>query len=244
MSGTPDDLTPRIDQILTNWSLLRQAQAETFTKAGPARNALVLRYNRAIRRYLGELLRDDDAADEVSQRLVLKLMEGRFKTATPEAGRFRDYLKTAVRNAATDYRREAQRRAARSRPLEVAPEGVLADDETAWLTHVRENVLHNALERLDEPGRTLICLDVHCPKDTSEQLAARLTAQTGRQHTSGKVRTDLSRARQRLREKLIEEIASGLEQPTTQDVEDELAELGLLELVRTALPSEEPAPVE
>ena len=63
----PPDTTPtRLDQIPTQWSLLRIAHQNSMTGAGEARNVLVLRYAAAIRNYVGALIRNEYDADEVS----------------------------------------------------------------------------------------------------------------------------------------------------------------------------------
>src|SRR5437588_322359 len=87
----------RLENIATQVTLMHQALAPEGTSA---RNALVLRYRRAIRSYLGALLHNDGDADEVAHQVMLRMLEGAFNRATPERGRFRDYLKRSVRNAA------------------------------------------------------------------------------------------------------------------------------------------------
>src|SRR5262245_46246738 len=78
----------------------------------------VLRYAQAIQRYLGAMLRDPHAVEEVTQELLTRLLERQIAPEQVQRGRFRDYLKAVVRNAALTYlRREQARPAATSEPL-------------------------------------------------------------------------------------------------------------------------------
>ena len=62
-SPAPDDPGSRLDNISTRHSLLEAARAGPPASAQAARQALVMRYNRAVRRYLVALLRDDHDVD-------------------------------------------------------------------------------------------------------------------------------------------------------------------------------------
>src|SRR6476660_1216291 len=104
MEGPPDSNSPeQFRAIQTQWTLVNQAHRGPTTAVGPARNALVLRYRKAIRGYLGALLKDEAAADEVAQDAILRMLNGDFAAATPEKGQFRNFLKVAVRNMARTY---------------------------------------------------------------------------------------------------------------------------------------------
>ena len=54
----------------------------------------------AIRRYLTALLPDPHAAEDVRQDFVVRVLEQRFVPPEELRGRFRDYLKQCLRNAA------------------------------------------------------------------------------------------------------------------------------------------------
>src|SRR5262245_5988742 len=99
----------RIDAITTRWSLLRLAH-DASADTVQARQALVLRYASAIRRYLGAVLRSRDDADELAQEVIVRLMRGDFAGADPSRGRFRDFLKTAVRNMVSNHWSKQSRR--------------------------------------------------------------------------------------------------------------------------------------
>src|SRR5438067_715286 len=82
---------PGLDQISTRWPLIKD----------PVQ--FVLRYAPAIQKYLEALLRDSDDAGEVTQEFLLKGLLRGFVRTPQLRGRFRGYLKTAVRNAAFDH---------------------------------------------------------------------------------------------------------------------------------------------
>ncbi len=90
-------MADRIDAISTRWSLLRIAHG-THPDTSKARQMLVLRYASAVRKYVGAIVRKGEDADELAQDVVLRLMRGDFAGADPTKGRFRDFLKMAVRN--------------------------------------------------------------------------------------------------------------------------------------------------
>src|SRR5262249_38955771 len=136
--------------IATRYSLLAAAHGDSAASAGAARNALVLRYRKAIRRYLGGLLKDDAAADEGAQDVLVQLLEGAFAGASPAPRPFPDYLRTAVRNAALQYLRQRERRAG------VDPEQISEADlaggapDDGWLAEWQRTLLETAQSALVE----------------------------------------------------------------------------------------------
>src|SRR5437764_9605065 len=97
--ANPGCKTPtRLDEIPTQWSLLRLAHRATMSTAAEARNVLVLRYSKAIRNYVGALIRTEADADEVAQEVVVRLLRGQFRSADPTKGSFRRMLTVATHN--------------------------------------------------------------------------------------------------------------------------------------------------
>src|SRR5437870_1584516 len=91
----PPGADSRLDQISTRWSILKD----------PAQ--FLLRYGPAIHKYLFALLQNEDDVAEISQEILTRVADSAFDRAVPDRGRFRDYLKVAVRNAAlTQLRRK------------------------------------------------------------------------------------------------------------------------------------------
>ena len=234
----------RLDSITTRWSLVRRAHAGTETTMVDARQTLVLRYSAAIRNYLRAMTRSEEQADEVSQDVVVRLLKGDFAGANPNRGRFRDLMKTAVRNMVRNFwDREGRRRGAN---VDVAQLPVVSesDQEDSWTAAWRRNGLDLTWAALEDyqrahPGSqayTLLRLRVDHSDDTSDQMAERLSEKTGRPMRADSVRQQLRRARVRFAELLVQEIADGLEEPTPDTIQEELIGLGLFEYVRDIVP--------
>src|SRR5437588_396144 len=115
----------RLSQISTTWTLLARAHANPADISGAAYAALVERYQAAVYRYLLAATRNPDAADELFQEFALKLLRGDFRRADTGRGRFRDYVKTALSNLVTNYRRKQ----ARTPPALLVAEAAVAAPE-------------------------------------------------------------------------------------------------------------------
>jgi RNA polymerase sigma-70 factor (ECF subfamily) len=232
----------RLDEITTQWSLLRRAhQGSTVS----ARNTLALRYAGAIRGYVGALLQNSQDADELSQEVLVRILHGDFAGATPERGRFRDLLKVAVRNMARTWWGRKQRRT--GVPLDLGRVPAAAGDElpgeAEWVSTWQKNVLKmtwDAMESYESshPGTiawTLLRLRADHPDEDLGRLASRLQSATGRSLRPATLRQQLRRARLRFAQLLIEELVRGLDDPTPERIEEELIEIGLMEYVRDFL---------
>jgi hypothetical protein len=240
-SGTAGRL---LNQITTRWSIVND----------PAK--VVVRYAPAIRSYLEAILRNPNDADEVAQEFALHVLNHKFDKASPDRGRFRDYVKVSARNAALIYLRK-KTRAGKATALTADVERTLANpaagnDPAAaasdeWLNHWRRCLLDKVWRSLEShelrsPGNlyyTALRLSVDFPQEDSESLAARAAATAGRPLRADAFRKQLSRARRMFAELLAEEVAATLQQPTPVEIEEELAELGLMSYLRDYLPEEE-----
>jgi hypothetical protein len=224
-----------LEQISTRWHLI----------SDPAQ--FVLRYAPAIRRYLGALLRDPDAVDEVGQELLLRSLQSKFSPERVTRGRFRDYLRSVVRNAAlTWWRRQQSRPAAVDLdPDELAGASGVAELERGWVDEWRRCLLERTWEALDAHQReasgnlayTTLRVAVDHP-DESPAQAARVSALAGRELKPEAFRKQLSRARRLFAALLVREVAQTLERPTADDLAEELAEVGLLADVEPFLPAD------
>jgi RNA polymerase sigma factor (sigma-70 family) len=244
--GDESVLASRLDAIATRWSLVVQAQPGGDTgNAVAARQALVLRYARSIRRYVGGLLKNAEDADELAQDVVVRLMRGDFAGADPNRGRFRDLLKTAVRNMVHNHWARTNRRKSAAVDLD-AVAGAADMQDGRWEAEWRQNVLEHAwaaLARLEAqnpkgPAHTLLRLRTDFPDDTSEQLAAKLGEKTGVPIRADACRQMLRRARLQFAEVLVTEVGIGLADPTPARVAEELAAVGLWEHVKDFLPED------
>jgi RNA polymerase sigma factor (sigma-70 family) len=239
-----------LGNIATQWSLVRRAHDGSLAGSGAAaRHALVLRYAPAIRRFVQVVVRDPQLADELSQDAMVRLLKGDFSGADPGRGRFRDLLKTAIRNMARNHWAREKRRT----PAEFDMDLLAADSGDAvqrlddqWAAEWKDNLMDVVWDRLrdweqEQPGSvawTVLRLRAEWPEDSSAALAARLSEATGREYRADAVRQQLRRARVRFVEFLVEEIAHGLPDATPDALRDELESLGLLASVRDVLPEE------
>lgn len=228
----------RLAEITTCWSAVYQAHQGPAPGVPEARGELLRWYEGAVRRYLLTALRDRDTVDELFQEFALRFCRGDFHRASPEQGRFRDFLSRALMNLVMDHRREQAARRRRQSPqraepaIEVPPEEQLAEAfQRSW----REELLHRTWDRLAAiPTRTaqqwytVLRLKAEHPDWRSPQLAEHLSQQEGKPVATTTARQILHRARDRFAELLLEEVARSLAHPTRAQIEEELADLGLL----------------
>src|SRR5208282_1497237 len=194
----PDHLS----QFSTSWTILHRAHDANASVAETqaARQELLDRYGTIARRYLRGLVRDlpnpDDAAAECFQEFGLRLARGAFKSASREHGRFRNYLKSCLQNLSADYRRQQ-----RGQP--------------------------QPLNELDPPVKTTSDWDSDREFLTiwrDELMAQELGARLGKPLTPDWVRKQLSRAREKFADLLLEQVLHSLETPTTDALDRELLE--------------------
>lgn len=228
-----ENAAERFDAVETNWSLIREACRETTMHAAPARATLVLRYLPAISHYVAAIVRDESVSQDLTQDVCARLMNGDFSGADEQRGRFRDYLKTAVRNIAKNHWRQEKRRSTAPLPDSLKEN---SPNEAAWVSAWRSAVLDmtwRAMEAWERKtpnaiGHTLLRLRVDLPDVPLDQIAAKLEQQTGKAHRLNAIRTQLHRARSRFAEYLLAEVARTLADATPEALQEELAALGLL----------------
>jgi RNA polymerase sigma-70 factor (ECF subfamily) len=235
---------PRLSQIQTSWTALDAAHGGPPDVAAAARAELLNRYGGAVRRYLRAATGDPDAADDLTQEFALRFLRGDFHHADPDRGRFRDYLKRAVRNLMRDRHRRRRggpvpipEEALEPAVLEPDPAGLDAQFLAGW----REELLARAWQALARdqdpagaPYHDVLRFRAEHPELHSPELAERLSAVLGRPVTAIWVRQVLLRARARFVAALEAEVAASLADPDADRIQEELAELGLLEYCRPA----------
>jgi DNA-directed RNA polymerase specialized sigma24 family protein len=233
---------------------------------------MALRYSDAILAYATALLRDSpEDAEDVRLAVVQKMLAGDFSRSTVK-GRFRFFVKQAVRNAVRDHLRKKKRHGHRLRrlwaalvpgkhrggwaleqggdlPADADPE---RDERDIW----RSTVLRRTLEGLQKYERahqervqpnvyhTLVGLLVDHPDATSEDLAERLGQVVGGEFNAGQVRGIVLRMRRKFAELLFTEVAQHCANPVHDEVIDEMCELSLFAYARPYLPPREPAAVK
>jgi RNA polymerase sigma-70 factor (ECF subfamily) len=239
----PTDISARLSQIRTHWTLVFQAHQETESAraAAVAQQELVTRYGGAIYRYLLGMLRDRDLAEDLAQEFAYRLVRGDFSKANPQRGRFRDFLKAALRNLVIDYWRKAR---PDQMPDDITdpPDHRDPGSDEVFLERWREELLERAWEGLEEaeqstgqPFYTLLRLKADNPALRSSQIAEHMSKKLRRPITETAVRKTLQRSRERFGELLLDEVARSIGSTQREDIEAELGELDLLTYCQSAV---------
>jgi RNA polymerase sigma-70 factor (ECF subfamily) len=239
------DWDPRLSQLSTEWTLVFQAQKGTPEQVGEAQVELMARYAGAVHRYLLGALRDPESAAELDQEFALRFIRGDFHRADPSRGRFRDFVKQALRNLMIDYLRRQKvrpRTLGDDFPDPADPEPAESGFDRRFLGSWRTELMSRAWEALAtlqastrQPYHTVLRLRVDHPELHSPELAELLSKDLGRPISAGGLRMALQRSRDRFVEFLLQEVAGSLKSPTPELLEEELIELRLLDYCRPAL---------
>lgn len=235
------NLDDRLSKISTVWSWLGQAHSGSPDRATAAQQLLVERYGGAVHRYLLAAVRDPVAADDLAQEFALRLVRGDFKRARADRGRFRDYVKTVLFHLVGDYRRRQ-----RSLPLHFSDSCLEAvsiaappeDSDREFREHWREHLLERAWAALAEVQPKfyqVLRFRAEHPKMASPQMVQHLAGRLGQPLQASAVRQMLHRAREKLANMLVDEVAASLSRPTADEIASELQELRLLDYCRPAL---------
>jgi RNA polymerase sigma-70 factor (ECF subfamily) len=240
-----DDSSPqRLSRINTRWSIVCRAHSGPGEAAKEAQAWLLERYGGAIQRYLLAALHDAQAAEDLTAEFSLRFIQGDFRNVNPQRGRFRDYVKTVLFRMVAHYYKERQAQPVPLTTDVAAPVGLEADPDRDFLDSWRGELLDRAFQALaaleaktGQPYHTVLRLHLeHAEGEwTSKETAEQLSAQLGRPFTDAGVRKLKQRAREKLAEFLLDDIRHSLEDPTAQDVEQELKDLDLLDYGRPAL---------
>ncbi|WP_210420193.1 RNA polymerase sigma factor [Aquisphaera giovannonii] len=228
--------------------MLFRANHGTPEEVSDALKLMMLRYSGAVHRYFLKTVRDPDEVKELDQEFALRFLKGSFLKYDPAIGRFRDYVRGAVRNLMLDYHRRKSSSKKRTRPLDtdlslslVGEQGLARLDEQvdqAWRDDLLDRAWDSLLEfenRTGQPYHTVLKHRVRYPDQKSAQMAEDLSPILGRTLSGGAVRQLLQRARDRWANSLIEEVKLSLDAPTRESVEQELADLKLLHLCKPVL---------
>ncbi len=241
----PEAFVSRFDAQPTRWSMVQRAHDQTAGDGRAARQYLVMRYSPAIRSYVRAITRNEDQADDITQDVIVRLLQGDFAGADPQKGRFRDLLKTAVRNMTRNLWAKQKVRKAVAFDITLVEEADSQAHDVMWDEGWQRNILSLAWRRLEVYQEThsgshaylVLKMRTDFPDDSSEELAQRLENLLQKPIRADQARQQLRRARVRFAEFLVEEVADMLESPTPQRIEEELSSLGLLEQIRDVLPA-------
>ncbi len=224
----------------TRWSIVLSAGKRGNRAADEALATLCQRYWLPLYVYVRQRGRDQHEAQDLTQEFFSQLLEkNSLERATPERGRFRSFLLTALKNfLANEWdKTQAQKRGGGQSPLSLA----LADGESRYSLEPAHELTP---ERLFERQWTLTLLELVTNRLQGEFIAAGKTrhfelfkaALAGDRHaldyatiaaeldtTEDAVRQAAHRLRKRYRELLREEVAQTIAEPG--EVDDEIRSL-------------------
>ena len=227
----------RLSNITTNWDELIAAHDEDHLGDAGAnlRGEILRRYANCIFQYILGATKSHHAAEDLTQEFALRFVRGDFRNVNPAQGRFRDYLKTSLRNLVTDFFRvKTNVESLEKLGDEQLGAVVLESLEVAFAEQWRQRVLGitwNSLQKFEQSKNTcyysVLFLRTEHPSSSSDDLAALFSEQKGQQVSAAWIRQTLRRARAKFAELLIEEVSKTLNSSSSHEIRDELAELGL-----------------
>ena len=239
-----DDLE-RLSQIETLWSIVHQAHESDEEMAREAQRKLLKQYGNAIQRYLSAKIRDPSAVDDIYQDFAIKFVRGDFHKASPEIGRFRTFIRTVLYRQIADFYRIRKRRGDVQLDAKLFEPTGENDDSTRDEQFVqvwRDEMLKKAWDALYDlevaSGKawySVLQTRVKNPQMRSADLANAISEQLDKPISSANVRVLLHRAREKFSFLLIETISNSLESNSVDQIEEELADLQLLEYCQAAL---------
>lgn len=213
-------------------------------KQAEAQRALLARYGPAIQRYLLGALRDPTVADDAYQEFAVKFLRGDFRSASEEKGRFRNFLKVVLSRIVADHFRHQIRKPTQQMDstIQVADDADSERREQEFVNVWRDELLTRAWSDLaDEEGRTgkpwmqVLRLRVEHPEWQSADLANALAEKIGESVSPARLRVTLHRARERFSNFLISAVAETLRDSSLAAIEEELADLQLLQFCQSVL---------
>lgn len=246
MPDESNELVSHLSRIETLWSVVRRAHeaptSESSHHQATAQRQLLDQYGTAIRRYLLAAIKDANQADDIFQEFALKFVRGEFRKADPQRGKFRFYVKTVLHNLIRDYKRKNTRLAQledADAEVDASSTAEIDQQEELFLIEWREDLLArtwDALEQSAASGKSqyfsVLTLRVQNPASSYEQLASQLSEIVGKPLTNASARVLVHRAREKFARLLIDQVANSLDNPALDQVEQELAELRLLDYCR------------
>jgi RNA polymerase sigma-70 factor (ECF subfamily) len=237
---------PRLSVLSTQWTMLFQANHGTPEQVSDALRLMMLRYEGAVHRYFLKVMGDPEVARELDQEFALKFLKGKFLKYDPKLGRFRDYVKRAIHNLMQDYHRKKPK----TRRLDTEMEMAIVDDSetpsqvqeqqliAAWRDELLDrawNALEDYEKRTGQPYHKVLKFRAQNPDLRSPEMAEMLGPVLGRSLTGGALRQKLQRAREQWVQFLVDEVKVSLREPSRGAIEEELADLRLLELCKPVM---------
>ena len=231
----------RLSNITTNWEELIAAhdKDQTGETGARLRGEILRRYANCVYQYILGATKNHHAAEDLTQEFALRFVRGDFRNVNPGQGRFRDYLKTSLRNLVTDFFRARKNAESIEKIDDDQVHSVAIQTlELAFAEQWRQRVLGitwHALQQFELAKQTqyysVLFLRTQHPNSSSEDLALLFSEQRDQKVSAAWIRQTLRRARAKFAELLIEEVGKTLRCKDTQEIRDELAELGLRKYV-------------
>ncbi len=239
MSSNP--VEHRLNNISTNWDELIEAHAgeDDDSAAAALRGQVLRRYAGCAYQYVLGATKSHDAAEDLTQEFALKFVRGDFAKASPQQGRFRDYLKASLRNLITDFFRTQAAAAVikTATALDDVNEGMKSLD-AKFSEQWRKRVLSIAWESLQSYENeklnhyySVLHLRAQQPESSSGELAAQFAKLHDKEVTPEWIRQNLRRARLKFGELLLEEVGRTINSNDRSVIDAELASLGLKKYV-------------
>jgi RNA polymerase sigma-70 factor (ECF subfamily) len=239
-----ESLEHRLSLIPTLWSLVYRAHDGPADGVNPARRQLLERYGGAIQRYLRKVIRDPDGADEVFQEFAVQVLHGDLRGANPQRGRFRNFVKGTLFHMIADYRKDKHKwpgplpdhgnaLSARTEEMEFDKHFV-----ESWCDELLAHAwaaLDELAAKTDQPFYAVLRFRADHPEMRAPELAEQLGARLNMPFTAVGIRQILHRAREKFAALLLDEVIQSLENPTLDQLTEELIELGLFEYCQPAL---------
>ncbi len=204
MDVSMKDAKARLSGIDTHWSIVRRAHDGHDSNARNAQTLLMQQYGDAVRRYLIGALGSVDSADEVFQEFAIRFVRGDFKSADPERGRFRSFVKTAVYRLIVDHYRQQKKQGRNAELAEMitektddGPNQIDLEFDRSW----RDELLAKAWDELESlaksdnrPDFIVLRLSADQESLTGSERAKQLSQQLGRSISEENARQMLRRA--------------------------------------------------
>ena len=239
-------LESRISQVTTKWNEIFLAHGLTGDQqlASRAQQSVLRKYGKCIFRYLLGATRDPDVAEELAQEFAFRFVRGDLRNASPDRGRFRDYLRVVLRNLVNDYYRNQASSIDLSRVIQMQSRCPFAELEDAFRLAWRDEILASAWSTLETEQRqkdnsfyTVLRFRAQHPRLKSGEMATELSRAMERVVSADWVRQKLHRARERFGNLVLAEVRKTISPPEDlEQLREELADLQLLELLQVSHP--------
>lgn len=262
MSETDPSLNNRIDQINTEYTKIirvlglpasedsaatesRGDLVKAKSKQMQERERFILRYQKAIKAFIGRKTGDPSKVDGVWDLFLDKCLSGKLSRYNPEVGSFRYYLKKVLRTTCIEF----EKRLARDRHLQMDTHwGVSVEDEdiqaeSEFDLKLAESIFEKALMAVRQKDelfyhalRTITsAISSGHPAPSSRELSILLSEQADKNISEENARQIKSRASRLFADGMIDEVADLIGSTDLEEIENALIEIGILRYCKNAL---------